>query len=126
VDDREALTQLRSLLARGDDVGLVAALSSAPWPADSLQLIGDGLVAALRSGADGSVATRSGRSAKRTMTTRTDDCGSTPKDHVPATATRSGSSRTSKTRTSPIGSPEQSLGAAPSDGSKTGCRSVLS
>lgn len=55
MDDREALTQLRSLLARGDDAGLVAALSAAPWPTDTLQLIGDGLIAAIRSGADGSV-----------------------------------------------------------------------
>ncbi len=43
MDDREALTQLRSLVARGDGAGLVAALSQEPWPADSLQLIGDGL-----------------------------------------------------------------------------------
>jgi hypothetical protein len=55
VEDRRALTELRSLIARGDSVGLVAALCGAPWPGDSLQLIGDGLVAAVRSGADGSV-----------------------------------------------------------------------
>ena len=55
MDDRGALTQLRSLLARGDGAGVVAALSGAPWPDDSLQLIGDGLVAAVRTGANGSV-----------------------------------------------------------------------
>lgn len=55
MEDRGALTQLRSLLARGDGAGVVAALSGAPWPTDSLQLIGDGLVAAVRTGASGSV-----------------------------------------------------------------------
>jgi len=54
VDDREALTRLRSLVVRGDGAGLVAALSQEPWPADSLQLIGDGLLGAVRSGTDGS------------------------------------------------------------------------
>ena len=54
MEDREALTQLRSLLARGDDAGLVATLSGAPWPDNSLQLIGDGVVAAVRTGVDGS------------------------------------------------------------------------
>src|SRR6185436_7071172 len=34
---------------------LVAALRHEPWPGDSLQLIGDGLLAALRDGTDGSV-----------------------------------------------------------------------
>lgn len=53
VDDREALTHLRSVIARGDHLGLVAALSQARWPADSLQLIGDGVLAAVREGADG-------------------------------------------------------------------------
>ena len=54
VDDREELTRLRSLVVRGDGPGLVAALSEGPWPADSLHLIGEGLLAAVRSGADGS------------------------------------------------------------------------
>jgi hypothetical protein len=54
VDDRGALTQLRLLLARDDGAGLVSALNVAPWPDDSLQLIGDGLVAAVRGGANGS------------------------------------------------------------------------
>lgn len=54
MDDREALTQLRVLLARGDGARLVSALNVAPWPDDSLQLIGDGLVAAVRDGANGS------------------------------------------------------------------------
>lgn len=49
------MTQLRSLVARGDGAGLVAVLSGAPWPAYSLQLIGDGVVAAVRSRTDGSV-----------------------------------------------------------------------
>ena len=54
MDDRGALTQLRLLLARDDGAGLVSALNVAPWPDDSLQLIGDGLVAAVRGGANGS------------------------------------------------------------------------
>ncbi len=53
MDDREALTHLRSVIARGDHPGLVAALSQPLWPADSLQLIGDGVVAAVRQGTDG-------------------------------------------------------------------------
>lgn len=54
MDDREALTQLRSIVVRGDHAELVAALRHEPWPDDSLQLIGDGLVAAVRDSADGS------------------------------------------------------------------------
>ena len=42
------LTRLRSLVYQGDGAGLVAVLSQEPWPADSLQLIGDGLLAAVR------------------------------------------------------------------------------
>ncbi len=56
MDDREALTRLRSLVVRGDGAGLVAALSREPWPGDSLQLIGEGLLAAVRGGTDGSAA----------------------------------------------------------------------
>jgi len=56
VDDREALTRLRSLVVRGDGAGLVAALSQEPWPGDSLQLIGEGLLAAVRGSTDGSAA----------------------------------------------------------------------
>ncbi len=52
--DREVLTELRSLVVRCDGEGLVAALSQGPWPSDSLQLIGDGLLVAVRSGVDGS------------------------------------------------------------------------
>jgi hypothetical protein len=52
--DREALTQLRSLIFRGDGAGLLATLSQGPWPVDSLQLIGDGLLAAVRDRVDGS------------------------------------------------------------------------
>lgn len=54
MDDRAALNRLRSLLGRGDGGGLVSALNVAPWPDDSLQLIGDGLMAAVRGGANGS------------------------------------------------------------------------
>jgi hypothetical protein len=53
-DDYEALAQLRSLVVRGDHAGLVAALSQAPSPADSWQVIGDGLLAAVRDGTEGS------------------------------------------------------------------------
>jgi len=51
--DREALTELRSLVVRDVD-GLVAALSQGTRPGDSLQLIGDGLLVAVRSRVDGS------------------------------------------------------------------------
>lgn len=54
MDDREALTRLRSLVYQGDGPGLVSVLSQEPWPVDSLQLIGDGLVAAVRDGIGGS------------------------------------------------------------------------
>ena len=54
MDEREALTHLRSMVTRGDHAELVTALGRAPWPADSLQLIGDCLLAAVRDGADGS------------------------------------------------------------------------
>jgi len=54
VNDREALTRLRSLLVRGDVAGLAAALSQEHWPDDSLQLIGEGLLAAVRNGTVGS------------------------------------------------------------------------
>ena len=54
MDEGEALTHLRSIVVRGDHAELVAALRREPWPADSLQLIGDGLLAAVRDGADGS------------------------------------------------------------------------
>jgi hypothetical protein len=55
VDEREALTHLRSIVVRGDHAELVTALRHEPWPGDSLQLIGDGLIAAVRDGTDGSV-----------------------------------------------------------------------
>lgn len=48
------MTQLRSMVVRCDHAELVTALRHAPWPADSLQLIGDGLLAAVRDSADGS------------------------------------------------------------------------
>lgn len=55
MDDRDAPTRLRSLVYLGDGIGLVAALSQEPWPANSLQLIGDGLLAAVRDRTDGSI-----------------------------------------------------------------------
>jgi len=55
MDDRDALTHVRSIMARGDHPQLVTALRHRPWPRDSLQLIGDGLLAAIRAGTDGSV-----------------------------------------------------------------------
>jgi hypothetical protein len=55
VDDRDALTRLRSIVVRGAHAELVAALRHEPWPGDSLQLIGDGLLAAVHAGTDGSV-----------------------------------------------------------------------
>lgn len=54
MDDREALIELRSLVVRGDHAGLLTSLSQAPWSGDSLQLIGDGLLAAVRDAAAGS------------------------------------------------------------------------
>lgn len=54
MDDREVLTRLRSLVYQGDGPGLVAVLRQEPWPADSLQLIGDGLLAAIRDDTGGS------------------------------------------------------------------------
>ncbi len=53
MDDREALKRLRSLVVQGDGPGLVRVLSEEPWPAGSLQLIGDGLLAAVSEGIGG-------------------------------------------------------------------------
>jgi hypothetical protein len=50
MDDREALTRLRSLVYRGDGPGLVAVLGQESWPAYSVQMIGDGLLAAVSDG----------------------------------------------------------------------------
>lgn len=55
MDHGEARTNLRSLIVRGDHAGLVAVLGHDPLPGDSLQLIGDGLLAAVRDAAPGSV-----------------------------------------------------------------------
>jgi hypothetical protein len=55
VEDREALTHLRSVVYQGDASSLVTILSTEPWPADSLQLIGDGLLGAVSAGVDGAV-----------------------------------------------------------------------
>jgi len=41
-------------VVRGDHAGLVSILSPAAWPVDSLQLIGSGLLTAVREGTDGS------------------------------------------------------------------------
>jgi hypothetical protein len=54
VDVREALSHLRSIVARADHAALVTALRDEPWPHDSLQLIGDGLLASARDKAQGS------------------------------------------------------------------------
>lgn len=51
VSDEEQ-QQLRGLVARGDGAALVELLQARPWPADSLQLIGDGLRAAVRDRVD--------------------------------------------------------------------------
>jgi hypothetical protein len=53
MDHREALTRLRSLVCHGDGPGLVTVLTEEPWPADSLQLVGDGLLAAVSDGISG-------------------------------------------------------------------------
>ncbi|WP_198652265.1 UPF0158 family protein [Nocardioides allogilvus] len=55
MDDREALTQLRSMAMRCDHAELVTELRRQPWPDDSLQLIGDGLLAAVWDSAEGAV-----------------------------------------------------------------------
>lgn len=47
---REERSELRVAVARGDGVGLVRLLTGKPLPDDALQLIGDGLLAALRQG----------------------------------------------------------------------------
>jgi hypothetical protein len=47
MDDGDALARLRSLVYRRDSLALVAILREEPWPAESLQLIGDGLVTAV-------------------------------------------------------------------------------
>jgi len=44
----EERSQLRGALARGDGAALVQHLGARPWPDDALQLIGDGLLVALR------------------------------------------------------------------------------
>jgi hypothetical protein len=54
VDDSDALTELRSLVVRGDHAGLAAVLGRGLSSGGILQLIGDGLLAAVRAGTDGS------------------------------------------------------------------------
>ena len=54
MQDREALGEVRGLVARRDGAELVARLQSEPWPEDSLQLVGDGVLAAVEDGVDGS------------------------------------------------------------------------
>jgi hypothetical protein len=54
MEDRDSLTRLRSTVVRQAHAELVTALRDEPWPAHTLQLIGDGLLAALRDGAGGS------------------------------------------------------------------------
>lgn len=53
MDDAEAMTRWRSLVARRDGQDLVVALSHEPWPENALQLIGDALLAAVRDGVEG-------------------------------------------------------------------------
>jgi hypothetical protein len=53
MDDRDALTHVRSIMTRVDHTELVTALRYQPWPRDSLELIGDGLLAAVREGTKG-------------------------------------------------------------------------
>jgi len=43
----ERRAQLRGAVYRGDSVAVVALLNNHPWPRDALQLIGDGLIAAV-------------------------------------------------------------------------------
>ncbi len=52
---REQRTQVRGAVARGDGVALVALLSTGEWPEPWLQLVGDGLLAAVASAVDGAV-----------------------------------------------------------------------
>ncbi len=47
VQDREQRARLRGAVFRGDGAAVVRELRDAPWPDDALQLIGDGLLAAL-------------------------------------------------------------------------------
>jgi hypothetical protein len=44
----EERSLLRGSIARGDSAALVQQLGARPWPDDALQLIGDGLFAALQ------------------------------------------------------------------------------
>ncbi len=55
MEDGEGLSHLRLIVGRGDHAELVTALRQEPWPDDSLQLIGDGLLAAVRDNAEGSI-----------------------------------------------------------------------
>jgi hypothetical protein len=50
---REPRARLRGAVARGDGESLVALLQEGPWPDHALQLIGDGLVAAVARRVDG-------------------------------------------------------------------------
>lgn len=49
----DAVTRLRSFLYGGDAAGLVSVLAGEPWPDDSLQLVGDGLISAVRAQVEG-------------------------------------------------------------------------
>ena len=51
--DREERMELRGLIAGGDGAGVVRLLTDRFWPEDALQLIGDGLVIALRQQVEG-------------------------------------------------------------------------
>jgi Uncharacterised protein family (UPF0158) len=53
VPEREEHKELRGALARGDGAGVVHIQAGRPWPDDTLQLIGDGLLVALRQQVEG-------------------------------------------------------------------------
>lgn len=56
VEDRDWPSELRGLIARGDSAALVHLLARGSWPDDCLQMIGDGLLAALSEPAVGAEA----------------------------------------------------------------------
>jgi len=53
VDSNHSREHLRAVIAAGDSNALVRFLTGKAWPADSLQLIGDGLIDATAAGVDG-------------------------------------------------------------------------
>ena len=51
--DHEGRADLRGAVWRGDGAGVLHLLTARPWPEDALQLIGDGLLVALRQQVNG-------------------------------------------------------------------------